>query len=84
MIDLKTGDVYYDKDKQLVVVVQDYSTKEMFLVSFHSTTTEFLSFSSTLGRTKDVTAHLSTDSIFLFNLYAPFNSLLKQVKENGD
>ena len=84
MIDLKTGDVYYDKDKQLVVVVQDYSTKEMFLVSFHSTTTEFLSFSSTLGKTKAVIDHLSMNSTFLFNLYTPFNSLLKQVKEDGN
>jgi phosphoribosyl 1,2-cyclic phosphodiesterase len=82
MVDLKLGDVYLDRDKQLVIVCMDYTTKNMYLVSFHTNTNEFLSFSSTLGNSRAIISHLAVKSKFIFNLAGPFKELLKQVTDN--
>jgi hypothetical protein len=77
---LRQGDVYLDKDNQLVIICMDFSTAELFIVSHHRTENEFLSFSATLHTEKDIRAHLSINSRFLFNLGNVFKDIHKQVE----
>ena len=78
MIVLKQGDVYLDKDHQLVMVAQSWPAGAWHLVCFVSK--EVLLFTHSLSTTQQIFDHLESAK-FILNMVEPMQKILAEVRD---